>query len=252
LANLELPSPYYSEDGISIYHGDALDIIPLIEGVDAVVTDPPYSSGGAFRGDRTKSVTEKYVQNGTAAYRPEFGGDSRDQRSFLAWSALWLSAARSASKPGAFIASFIDWRQLPVLSDAIQAGGWTWRGIAVWDKTLNARPSAGVYTSQSEYVLWGTNGAQIRRELGYQIPGVFAQVSPPSAARVHIAQKPDPVMRWVLSIVPKGALVLDPFCGSGSTLRAARDLGLSAIGIESDAYYCEMSASLLAQRALPI
>lgn len=63
---------------------------------------------------------------------PMTAGDNRDQRAFLIWAGLWLNAARVASKPGAVLCSFIDWRQLPTLTDAVQVGGWVWRNLATW------------------------------------------------------------------------------------------------------------------------
>ena len=66
----------------------------------------------------------------------------------------------------------------------------------------------------------------------------------------HIAQKPIEVMRWVMQIVKPNGLVLDPFVGSGTTLRAALDCGHKAIGIESDERYCEITAERLAQGTL--
>ena len=155
--------PYFDEDGITIYHGDMFDVLPTLSGIGAVITDPPYSSGGAFRGDRAQSTTAKYVQSGTAAYRPDFAGDNRDQRSFLAWCALWMNAARVASNPGSPIASFIDWRQLPTMTDAIQAAGWTWRGVAVWSKKYG-RPNPAGFSSAAEFVVWGTNGPASEQE----------------------------------------------------------------------------------------
>lgn len=89
-----LLTPYYEKDGITIYHGDCMEVLHDLHGMGAVVTDPPYSSGGAFRGDRTQSTTAKYVQSGTLAYRPEFAGDNRDQRSFAVWCSMWMNAAR--------------------------------------------------------------------------------------------------------------------------------------------------------------
>lgn len=238
-------TPYYEDDHVTIYHGDTLDVLPGLSGVGAVVTDPPYSSGGAFRSDRAMSTVTKYVNSDTAAYRPDFAGDNRDQRSFLAWAMLWLNAARNASTPGAVLASFIDWRQLPIMSDAVQAGGWTWRGVAVWSKGFG-RPRAGGFSNAAEYVVWGTNGPMVEHQ-AYP-PGVF-----PCAIvkdRDHIAQKPEEVMRWVMQVVPPGAVVLDPFMGSGTTLRAAKDCGLKAIGIEVDERYCEIAAQRMAQEVL--
>jgi site-specific DNA-methyltransferase (adenine-specific) len=68
--------------------------------------------------------------------------------------------------------------------------------------------------------------------------------------RDHIAQKPEQVMQWVLSVVPPGGVILDPFMGSGATLRAAKNLGFRAIGIEADEKYCEVAAQRMAQGVL--
>ena len=239
--------PYYEADGITIYHGDSFDILHDLTGVGAVVTDPPYSSGGAFRGDRAQQVGTKYVQTGTQAYRPDFAGDNRDQRSFLAWCSLWLNAARNASTPGAALACFIDWRQLPVMTDAVHAGGWTWRGIAPWSKKFG-RPNPGGFSSACEFVVWGSNGPALDRE-DYP-PGIFE--CSVDNTRDHIAQKPLKVMQWVTRIAQPDSLVLDPFMGSGTTLVAARNLGHRCIGIEVDERYCEIAANRLAQGVLDL
>ena len=65
---------------------------------------------------------------------PDFDGDNRDQRSWTIWMVEWLSDARKACKPGAPICLFIDWRQYPSITDALQWAGWIWRGSVVWDK----------------------------------------------------------------------------------------------------------------------
>lgn len=239
--------PYYEHGGITIYHGDCFDLLHDLHGVGAVVTDPPYSSGGAFRGDRAVQTTTKYVNSDTAAYRPEFAGDNRDQRAFLAWASMWMNAARTASVPGAVLASFIDWRQLPILTDAVQCGGWTWRGLGTWWKP-GCRMQKGRFSASAEYVVYATNG-----------PAVDGVGSPQNvfsckidSDRDHIAQKPAPVMRWVLQLVPPESLVLDPFMGTGTTLQAAKAAGLPAIGIEVDERYCEAAAKRLEQEVLPL
>jgi site-specific DNA-methyltransferase (adenine-specific) len=217
---------------------------------DAIVTDPPYSSGGLHRSDRMNSTVAKYVQSGTVAVRQEFSGDNRDQRSYLAWVSLWMSAALQRAQPGAMACLFTDWRQLPTTTDALQAGGWVWRGLAVWDKTLKARPAAGLFTSQAEYVVWGTAGVREARQLGYQIPGVYRAPSPDNADRDHITEKPLEVMRWVMEPITPGGLVLDPFMGSGTTLVAAKESGRRAIGIEIEERYCEIAATRCSQEVL--
>lgn len=234
--------PYYQDEAVTIYNGDSMQIIPQLENIGAVITDPPYSSGGAHRSDRTQSTVAKYVNSDTQAYRPEFAGDSRDQRSFMTWCTLWMGACYNIATPGAPIVSFIDWRQLPVLTDAVQAGGWVWRGIAVWDKGFG-RPRPGGFSNASEYALWGTKGPLEPREV--YPPGIFRSSAPKD--RQHITQKPEAVMGWLMQIVPPGATILDPFMGSGTTLKAAKEHGYKAIGIEVDPSFCEIAAKRCAE-----
>ena len=111
------------------------------------------------------------------------------------------------------------------------------RGWLVWTKP-DAPPSMG-----SVELAW-TNRDQNARHISHSI-------SATNAERVgHPTQKPLRVMRWCLEAMPPG-LILDPFMGSGTTLRAAKDLGRKAIGIEIEERYCEIVAKRLAQEVLP-
>lgn len=227
----------------TLYLGDCREILPTLGKVDAVVTDPPYSSGGTFRSDRTRSTADKYIGGGyvdeVAAYsRPEFSGDNKDQRSYLVWSELWMRQAFSLTEPGAICCVFSDWRQLPTTSDALQCGGWIWRGIAPWDKTEAARPQKGWFRNQCEYVVWGSNGSIARA--GECLPGVF-RASVLSEKKKHIAGKPVSVMASVVRICREGGVVLDPFMGSGTTGVACAQLGRRFIGIEIEPRYFEIA-----------
>lgn len=239
-------TPYYEDDAVTIYHGDSFDLLHDLSGVGAVVTDPPYSSGGAFRGDRTMATTTKYVNSDTAAYRADFAGDNRDQRAFTVWCSMWMNAARRASTPGAILCSFIDWRQLPSLTDAVQAGGWTWRNVATWWKP-GIRMQRGAFSGSAEYVVYATNGPVVT-DFDGAVQNVYK--CPPVSDKEHIAEKPASVLRWVMQVVPPSSLVLDPFMGSGSTLRAAKDCGHRAIGVDVDERYCEIAAKRMGQGVL--
>ncbi len=197
--------------------------------VDAVITDQPYSSGGFTRGDRTGGVHQKYVNSdsGTGNKLAAFAGDNRDQRSFEYWCVLWLSECLRVCRPGAPIVLFSDWRQLPVTTDALQAGGFVWRGIVPWYKP-NARPQRGRFGAACEYAIWGSAGAMAID--GECLPGFF-EASPPRD-REHITQKPLDVMRGLVQICPAGGLVLDPFAGAATTGVAALLEGRRFLGFE--------------------
>lgn len=238
-------TPYKLLGGHLLVNGDALEILPLLpeSSIDAVITDPPYSSGGAFRSDRTQKTVAKYVQSGTLTERSEFTGDNRDQRSFLAWCSLWLCAARCACNEGAVLCSFIDWRQLPVMTDAIQCGGWVWRNLATWWKP-GCRMQRGRFSASAEYVVYATNGPHAGDgELSPQ--NVLSVSSLSGDDKDHIAEKPVEVADWLVGVTRPLATVLDPFMGSGAFGVACHKTGRRFIGIDNDRRSFELAQSRL-------
>lgn len=175
----------------------------------------------------------------------EFMGDNRDQRSFAYWSVLWASLCYDVMKPGAIIGIFTDWRQLPTVTDVLQSADFIWRGIAVWDKTEGVRPQKGRYRNQCEYVVWGTKGA--RPTDGKILPGLFRKCIVGND-KLHVTEKPVDVMKWLISIEPEGAVVLDPFAGSGQTAAACEDLNRRWIGIEKSPAICDVAATRITKR----
>lgn len=123
----EKPEEVFKRGDIQLWKGDVLRLLPLVPSgsIDAVITDPPYCSGAGTVTGRKGDPSEKYCQGGKTLGRPTFIGDTRDQRSFSYWCTLWLSLAREATKLGGYCLAFIDWRQLPLMTDALQAAGWT-------------------------------------------------------------------------------------------------------------------------------
>lgn len=140
--------------------------------------------------------------------------------------------------PGGIGALFSDWRQLATAITALQVGGFVFRGVVPWHKPGNVRPAQGRWQNSCEFVVWGTAGA--REITGPLFPGFFQCHSP--REREHVAQKPVEILREMIRIVPRGGLVFDPFCGSGSTLVAAREIGRESIGIEMDEHQCVVAA----------
>jgi site-specific DNA-methyltransferase (adenine-specific) len=226
--------------------GEALSVLTRLPdaSVDAVITDPPYSSGGATRGDRMLDTTAKYVQSGTELERPDFDGDNRDQRGYVMWCALWLGECLRVAKPGAPVCVFTDWRQLPATTDAIQAGGWIWRGIVNWDKGEGVRPQPGRFRAQAEYVVWGSRGPMAVERNVATLPGSY-RIPVVKADKHHITGKPTELMRQLARICEPGGIILDPFAGSGTTGVGALMEGRRFHGIERSSGNVETSVARL-------
>lgn len=216
---------YYEKDGIQIWHGDCRDVLPTLGPVDLVLTDPPYGIGAdsqAFQNSR---------QRGSAAAR------SRD----------YGPASWDAHPP--------DKETICEVAhagrNAIIWGGnyftlWPSAAWLVWDKDNGSNGYA-------DCELAWTNLPIACRRKRYRWMGMLQEhAGDDKEERFHPTQKPLPLMRWCLELVPGGQTVLDPFMGSGTTLRAAKDLGRKAIGIELEEKWCEVAAKRMSQSVLPL
>lgn len=244
----------------SIHRGEALEWIRAMPDASAgaLVTDPPYSSGGFTRGDRASDPAKKYRQSGSRAEAPTFSGDNRDQRGFLLWCSIWLTEAHRVLVEGAPVVLATDWRQLPTTCDVLQVAGFVWRGIATWTKLGAGRPQQGRFRGDAEFFVWGSKGAMPME--GTPLPGTFTStpadleaaeiaVAPvPSARRLHLTEKPVEVMEAILGIVREGP-VLDPFSGSGTTGVACVRRGLAFLGCELSPEYHEIATRRLEAEA---
>lgn len=231
---------------IELYQGNCRDFLTRYDGphFDAVITDPPYASGGATLSERSAPTANKYTSTKRACPYPDFAGDQLDVRSWLHMMADILDSARINCQNGAVLVTFCDWRQLPLLTDAVQWAGWQWRGTLAWDK-VNSRPQKGRYRQQAEFAVWASNGRlPIDRPVPV-LPGVFRYSNVQGPARLHQTQKPLDLMREIIKICVPGGRILDPFAGSGSTLAAADAEGYDAIGVEISPQIASAAANRL-------
>lgn len=197
--------------------------------VDAVIADPPYSSGGAFRGDRTLSTVAKYVQSGQRSTPREFLGDTRDAQAYRLWVAMWTAQLFPIVRLGGHLLVFTDWRQLPVTIEAVQMGGFVYRGVIPWDKTAASRPRSG-FSARCEFVVWATQGpftAPVYLQGLVTVPVV-------SDGGDHIAQKPVEVIEHLVAAVPPTGVVLDPFAGAATVGIACKKMDRRYLGFELD------------------
>lgn len=206
--------------------------------IDVDLSDPPYSSGGMHRGDRAQSTDSKYTQSGHEGRRPDFTGDAMDQRIWIRWCHAWMEEARRCASAKGKFAAFIDWRQLPAMTDALQLAGWIWRGTAVWDKGEGSRITPGGFRAQCEFIVWGTVGPLPLPETGVLVlPGCF-KFPVLQSDKHHQTGKPTPLMRELVKLCPPGGLIFDGFAGSGTTAVAAILEGRRVIAVErSPEYY---------------
>lgn len=208
--------PYYDHGGITIYHGDCSDVIPSLEKVDLVLTDPPYGIGESSGKNRTRS---------NAAKARDYGTDSWDDNPID--SVLLAKVINAGVRAAVFGGNYYS---LPASS--------CW---LVWDKENGASDFADCELAWTNY---GTAVRIIRHRWNGMIRKGNEQ-------RDHPTQKPLHVMTWAIQKCPgEPKTILDPFMGSGTTLRAAKDMGRIAIGVELEEKYCEIAANRLAQEVL--
>jgi site-specific DNA-methyltransferase (adenine-specific) len=233
---------YYRDNAVTLYQGDAWKILHALpaDSIDGVITDPPYSTGAATLAGKQAPPGDKYQRSNTKKQYPEMLGDGKDQRSFLTWATMWLTEAWRIAKDGAPILIFTDWRQLPTITDALQAAGFLWRGVVVWNKRCG-RPMQGEFKRDCEFIVYGSKG-RFKPASRACLPGIYSHAVS-QAKKLHICGKPLPLLKELMEIVPAGGTVLDPFAGGGTTARAAKETGRKCIIIERSAEYAEIAAN---------
>lgn len=236
-----------------IYKMDCWEGLELLEdgSVDMVLTDPPYSSGEAYASDRRSRTGEKYGDSEGFGIKtmPDFSGDNMDQRAFTVFMREIFAKCRVKTRPEGVIAVFIDWRNLPAMTDALQAAGWVWRGVAAWHKP-NGRPQKGRYRQELEFIVWASNGPlPTDRGVGV-LPGLYKYATIPTASRLHQTEKPLPLIEDLIELTPKGTLVLDPFIGAGTTAIACQNKGRDFIGFETSPEYFEIASKRIVDNIL--
>lgn len=214
--------PHFSRDGVTLYHGCALTLLPRLRGVaDLVVTDPPYrlTSGGR----------NAQVMSGI------FASDRYDNSGELMRTVRWAEFARplmEACKPDADAYVMANDKQIFAAHAAMTGAGWRLHNLLVWNKGAPTRNRW--YMKENEYVLylWKGRARTIRNPGSKQ---TFLSPRPDRHEKIHDTQKPVPLLEhYIRNSSEPGDLVLDPFAGSAATLVAARRAGRRAVGIELD------------------
>lgn len=216
-------TPYYEDSAVVIYHGDCREVLPGVT-ADVVVTDPPY--GIALRNgdvDGHRSDRDFVV----------IGDDNQSV-------GLWV----------------LEWAMRRNLCTVVFASPWRpwpgrWRNLIVWDKggAVGGGGDIKMCLKRSwELIQVFGNGPMN----GPRIESVWRFPVTPTDTQAHICAKPIMLMSALIDRFSTTGTILDPFMGSGTTLRAAKDLGRKAIGIEIEERYCEIAAKRMQQEVLGI
>lgn len=233
--------PYYERAGITIYHGDALDVLyGLNVSIDAVVMDPPYASGARSEAQKSRKDHEGMLRGGRFSQPIE--NDSLTTPGFI-WLIRQVGRLLHPSMvEGASLFSFIDWRQWPNLVGALDSADFRINNMVVWDK-VDFGLGYG-FRHQHELILHASKGTPLTfdHSVGTVIPCKrITSDDHPSPKPVVLIQKLVEVATGV------GGLVIDPFMGCGPTLIACRATGRRALGVELEERYCEITARRLEQ-----
>lgn len=233
---MTLPTPYYDSDGIVIYCGDALEIMPAIraDSVSLVCTDPPYVIGAVSSGSESSKA-----------------GTWGDMMNSSRWFRDWYVMSKRVLRQDGALWTFCNWRSLPVVMKAASDSQWFVASCLVWHKDWIG--PGGIVGLRPAYEMAALLPMPEFAIPNRGLPDVWTEPWSSHKPNGHPAEKPVALMRRMIEAAGgKDALILDPFMGSGTTLRAAKDTGVRAIGIESEERYCEIAVQRLAQQVLPM
>lgn len=206
-------TPYYQDAYITIYHGDCLEVLPLLTGVRSIVSDPPYgmqndTDYSRFSGGSPESIKKR--------------GNGRDY-------GVMIEGDDEPFDPSPFLA----YENIILFGYNHFAQHLTTGSVLVWIKRLDA--GYGSFLSDAE-LAWFNQGCGVYCYRDLSMNAITRQ-------RKHPNQKPISLMRWCIQQIKDPGLICDPYAGSGSTLKAAKEMGLQATGIEIVEKYCETAAN---------
>ncbi len=215
-----LPKPYYDCDGITIYLGDCREILPYLPKVDLVLTDPPYNCGKDYG---------TYKDNLPAGEYKEFMRTAVELSRNIGANQFWVAPRY----------------QLPMWSELIP----DYHLIVVRRGAMG--PIRGGWSDQFEIALSVGKPSRIYPDLWDSIrlkgEGYFFR----EETYDHPGYTPYPIMAKATDLLSTGS-ICDPFCGTGTSLIAAKQLHRKCIGIEIEEKYCQIAVKRLGQGVLPL
>lgn len=245
----DLPNPYYDDgDGMVIFCGDCRELLPGMGKVDCVITSPPYNTlpkthnPSGLHAER-KTGVNVWIERAASGYP-----DSMDEAEYQRWLVGILSVCFGKCRGLMWINHKIRYRNGTAIHPA-RMFPWPIYSEVIWDRCGSMALNCKRYAPSTEHLI-GFGQPAVWNDQNNKLMSVWRigfdheKNNHPCSFPMKIAERP------MVSSTNKGDIVLDPFLGSGTTLRAAKDLGRQAIGIEIEERYCEIAADRLRQKVL--
>jgi site-specific DNA-methyltransferase (adenine-specific) len=226
-----------------LYLGDCLDILPALGRVDAVVTDPPYSSGGR----QQQAARNIFAKAGGVSKETRaddwFLGDNMGSDTYVRWMRRIGAMLFNLNEPGGAAYVFTDWRQYTNIVTTFETCRWTLRSVIVWDKNRGGAMGSW-WRNNHEWICAFVKGRP--RPLPH---GSFFNTWKGGKPRggEHPTEKPVGLMKYLAETVPEGGTILDPFMGSGTTGAACVETGRKFVGIEISEKYFDIACKRISK-----
>lgn len=257
--------PYYQDKGITIYNADNREVLPSLSGVDLVLTSPPYNMGNSAGGGILHAYAlGHYRKNAPLGSRGGSGrwktaalangyGDYKDDMphdEYVEWQKDVLKACWESLSPAGAI--FYNHKQRIFNGQVVTPLDYNpdlpVRQIVIWARAGGVNCNPTYYMPTHEWiVIFAKPDFRLKSKSVSSMGDVW--YVPQEANPAHPAPFPLAIASRAVGTTA-GGLVVDPFMGSGTTLRAAKDAGREAIGIEINEAYCEIAAKWLSQDVL--
>lgn len=241
--------PYYQHAGITIFHADCRDVLPLLERAQLCITSPPYNQGGSNLGYQPNSTVGQSLYGD---YKDDLS--PLDYRRFMS-KVLGLCIGKS---------EYVFWNMQFLTSTRettaylLSEYGNQFKDVFIWAKQAVAQIScdkAPRMATGFEFVfIFGYDGTRIFDKANFPENGYVPNIQTwykSESFREHHATFPLELPSYFIQHFSKpGETIIEPFMGTGTTLRAAKDLGRCAIGMDIDEKCCEIAAKRLDQESI--
>jgi len=250
-------NPYFEEEGCTIYNGDCREVIPTLNNVNLTVCSPPYNQLSSLLREPSGSWAEvggglNFVRNWQkAGYVDDLPEEEYQNRQNTIFG---MVATASAIDSSLFYNHQIRWRDTEIIHPVkwFNPPLWNLREEIIWARNGGMMMNARMFCRFDERILWFVRSDKWKwNQEAVGLGTVWNIACDQGRGKEHPVAYPEEIpARAISAVTDQGDLILDPFMGSGTTLRAAKNLGRRAIGIEIEEKYCEIAARRMAQKVM--